>query len=541
MEKYIVPVRITAAENCVNCDSIVVDSPRQAVVIPNHDKTYAERCVTIKRNGYILLDFGKELHGGICITVQSANGSNAMLEAVFGESAMEALSKRGEKNSDNYHSIRYWAIPAVAMSTQEFGSTGFRFVKISAVDADITLSSVKAVLKIRDLEYKGSFECNDGLLNEIWKTGAYTVHLNMHDYIWDGIKRDRLVWIGDMHPEVSTINAVFGNDSSIMRSLDLIKNLTPAKSWMNNIASYSMWWIIIQYDMFMHWGNIDYLEKQREYLTELVDRAAECVDGGFELDGYFIDWSSKDTPGERDGCKSVFCMAFWCAARIFEALRDEKYSLKCDCCSRKLSDGKTCAKVNKSTAALSVLSGRDTDDTKKIICGNSVKDMSCFMGYYVLLAKAKLGNIADALDIIREYWGGMLKMGATTFWEDFDIEWMQNAAGIDCITPAGKKDIHGDFGRYCYTNFRHSLCHGWASGPTAFLSQHVLGIRPTSPGFNTVAVSSDIGALEWVRGTYPTPYGNIYAEHKRKGGRIVTEYCAPSGIKTKIINVRETY
>ena len=32
----------------------------------------------------------------------------------------------------------------------------------------------------------------------------------MQDYLWDGIKRDRLVWIGDMHPETMTIGAVFG-------------------------------------------------------------------------------------------------------------------------------------------------------------------------------------------------------------------------------------------------------------------------------------------------------------------------------------------
>jgi hypothetical protein len=31
----------------------------------------------------------------------------------------------------------------------------------------------------------------------------------MQEYLWDGIKRDRLVWIGDMYPEVSTIHAVF--------------------------------------------------------------------------------------------------------------------------------------------------------------------------------------------------------------------------------------------------------------------------------------------------------------------------------------------
>ena len=49
--------------------------------------------------------------------------------------------------------------------------------------------------------------------------GAYTVHLNMQEYVWDGIKRDRLVWIGDMHPETSTIQAVLDTMSLYQRVL----------------------------------------------------------------------------------------------------------------------------------------------------------------------------------------------------------------------------------------------------------------------------------------------------------------------------------
>ena len=75
--------------------------------------------------------------------------------------------------------------------------------------------------------------------------GAYTVHLNMQEYIWDGIKRDRLVWVGDMHPEVTTIKAVFGEDSSVDDSLDFIRKETPLPGWMNGMASYSMWYSII--------------------------------------------------------------------------------------------------------------------------------------------------------------------------------------------------------------------------------------------------------------------------------------------------------
>ena len=36
----------------------------------------------------------------------------------------------------------------------------------------------------------------------------------------------------------------------------------------------------------------------------------------------------------------------------------------------------------------------------------------------------------------------MLDVGATTFWEDFNMEWLPDAGRIDELVPAGKKDIH---------------------------------------------------------------------------------------------------
>ena len=83
----------------------------------------------------------------------------------------------------------------------------------------------------------------------------------------------------------------------------------------------------------------------------------------------------------------------------------------------------------------------------------------------------------------------MLDYGATTFWEDFDLDWTNNAARIDELTPPGKKDLHSNFGACFYVGHRHSLCQGWASGPTAFLSQTVLGVRPLKPGFRRVRIA----------------------------------------------------
>lgn len=38
--------------------------------------------------------------------------------------------------------------------------------------------------------------------------------------------------------------------------------------------------------------------------------------------------------------------------------------------------------------------------------------LCCFMGYYVLLAQAAAQDYAGALDMLRAYWGGMLRLGS---------------------------------------------------------------------------------------------------------------------------------
>jgi hypothetical protein len=75
---------------------------------------------------------------------------------------------------------------------------------------------------------------------------------------------------------------------------------------------------------------------------------------------------------------------------------------------------------------------------------------------------------------MKKYYRGMLSVGATTFWEDFHLEWLDGAGRIDEPTPDGFKDIHGDYGDYCYKGFRHSLCHAWSTGILAFMQKNNL-------------------------------------------------------------------
>jgi len=189
---------------------------------------------------------------------------------------------------------------------------------------------------------------------------------------------------------------------------------------------------------------------------------------------------------------------------------------------------------SKQAASLLVLAGMLPADkaNKEIISQNGVHNFSTFYGYYMLQAKVKAGDYQGCLDAIREYWGAMLKQGATTFWEDFNIDWLTNASRIDEQVKPGQKDIHGDYGAYCYVGYRHSLCHGWASGPTPWLTQHVLGISVVEPGCKVVKIEPHLGDLQFAEGSFPTPYGLISVKHeKQKNGTIKTSINAPHQIK----------
>jgi hypothetical protein len=176
---------------------------------------------------------------------------------------------------------------------------------------------------------------------------------------------------------------------------------------------------------------------------------------------------------------------------------------------------------------------RDPKEMMSDVLGkNGVQGVSTFYGYYMLEAMAQAGEHQMAINTVRDYWGAMLDMGATSFWEDFNVNWTNNAFRIDEMPVAGKKDIHGDYGEFCYKGFRHSLCHGWSSGPAPFLIHYVLGIQPVEAGCKVVRVKPNLGDLTFAEGSYPTPLGVIRVRHERKpNGTVTSDIKAPDGVK----------
>ncbi len=493
----------------------------------------------------ILLDYGKELHGGLQLVMGGSSRREPSLVRIrFGESVGEANSQTYNSDwlmgfSTDDHAKRDIVMEIPRSGLIEIGNTGFRFVRIDLLQPGtlINLKEARAILRIRDIPYLGSFKSSNPRLDSIWITGAYTTHLNMQEYLWDGIKRDRLVWLGDFHPELMTINKVFGYNEVIPKSLDLACEQYPLPNWMNNMTSYSFWYLIIHYEWFMQNADMDFLNRHKDYILGLIDQIASNIhDDGTETMGKFrfLDWpSTPNKKGVEAGYRALLVWALKDAGKLCEILGEDESLKKCnasiDKLNRKIMDHNDLKQAASLMAVAGILDPKKA--CNEVVAVDGAARFSTFYGLYMLDALSLAGMHQQALDIIDVYWGGMLDMGATTFWEDFNIEWMENTARLDEFTPKGMNDIHGSFGDYCYPSYRHSLCHGWSSGVTAWLTENVLGVQIIDPGCKTIKIEPHLGDLNWVEGAYPTPLGIIKIKHTRlKNGTIETEVDAPDGI-----------
>jgi len=147
--------------------------------------------------------------------------------------------------------------------------------------------------------------------------------------------------------------------------------------------------------------------------------------------------------------------------------------------------------------------------------------ISPYYNFYVITAMAEAGHRRETLEEIRNYWGGMIKEGATSTWEAYDPSWP-------------KEDFHRSLQSDNGQGYFVSLAHGWSSGPTVWLTEQVLGIEPLEPGFRQVSIRPDLADLRWARGTEPTPQGLIRVDYRKAATGLEAEIDLPQGVIAKV-------
>jgi alpha-L-rhamnosidase len=464
----------------------------------------------------LILDFGRESDGRLEVASDSASPAHISIQ--YGESLEEALHAP-------YLGVNEMIVPAHA--TVYGPKSAFRYVQIKflAGASPIRLKTIRLDAIYYPVHTRGTFESSDTLLNRIYAVGAYTSHLCMQDAIWDAPKRDRLPWMGDLDVSGQVIDTVFADHFLMQNSMDrlLQEAGTPPRQDVNLISGYSAFWVMGEADYYRHIGDAAYLHSIHDGLIQLLDFMAGELDGNSlfvnpRKSWPFVDWSPglfEDNPETRRATQLEFYKAFsdgaWLLRQAGDDASAEKYDSRAasllKAAQEKLLDPKTGTFGDRwQTNAMAIYSGVANAQQTTAIYQHVLSQPSQFMitpyyNFYVISAMAQAGHRREALDWIRKYWGGMIAEGATSFWEGYDPAWP-------------KENFHANLQADNGKGYFVSLSHGWSSGPTAWLSEQVLGVRPASPGFAHATIRPDLMGLEWAKGSVPTPQGEIRVDYR---------------------------
>ena len=506
----------------------------------------------LKEHGFIVLDFGCELCGRVHILFTMDNTENTKIRLRMGESVAETYAELGENGAGNHHSLRDCVLSVVLSADVSGSESGFRFARIDNLStSEINIRAVFAENSIFHKENECYFVTDDEEINEIYNVAKRTLALCIQNgVIWDGIKRDREVWLGDFHPELLAASSIYGKIAEFNAVLDKAEEFIINGEWVNRIPAYSAWWLVCLNEHYRAFADKEYIEsKMPSILRVLSDFAVIVKDNGkidysdstltmYQDNDYFFDWPTLFTKDSEYGFVSLLCYAFKETGKLFSELKIHSDIL--EALIERINKHGIINSDFKQVEAFQYLSGLKDVLNRDAFLNAKSKNMTCFMSYYILTAMAKAGMNDEIMPTIKEFFGGMIKLGATTFWEDFDTDWLKDdPQALTDVPDENRKNIHRDYGKYCYKGLRHSLCHGWSSGIVAFFVKKVLGVEPVKAGYSEIRIKPNLYGLTRVEGTVFTPFGNIFVKHKKENGKIISEIKLPVGVK--INNDKKVY
>ena len=439
--------------------------------------------ITLKSGNSVILDFGEHVVGYVSFKLNfsgSIPDSPTRLSFLFGELPCEVYyppehATGGLKNWLQDDSRAYPFLPCEGRLERRYA---FRYMKITRTDnakgfdidlTNIVCDSVSAV----SMDSVAPLKSADEQLTAIDRVSLNTLKECMQEVFEDGPKRDRRLWIGDLRLEALTDYVTFKNIDIIKRCLYLFAGLTGQNGRVHPclfensypfkpdyfLSDYSLIFIACLYDYAVYTGDKEFVEElypvaeaQFRYVCTMYDENKGMPSAGH------IDWCiglDKATPFE-----GIFLYTARQLAELAQMLGKDNRNIlktiaKVDRHMRSLKDLESGLIVSGESRQLSstsqvwaVLSGAfDEVECREILLKMDSFEFeytmhSPYMYHYYVEALYKAGLNDKAEEVIRNYWGKMVDLGADCFFEVFNPE-------------NERESPYGDF----VTN---SACHAWS-------------------------------------------------------------------------------
>jgi alpha-L-rhamnosidase len=476
----------------------------------------------------VLYDFGKETFGYLDFHGLTGKGD---VNIFYGESAEEA---QDEQHCETLDKLNVGNGIITDLSTNLTAREGdytmnnckaFRYVYVTKDDG-VNINDMGMQYEYSDEKVRASFKCNDEEVNKMWQIGEYTLHLTTREFFIDGIKRDRWTWSGDAYQSYLMNYYLYFDDACVRRTAWQLRGKDPVTAHINTIMDYTFYWFLGIYDYYMYTGDSHFVNQIYPRMQSMMDYVLGRTDKngmveGLSGDWVFVDWA--DGPMDKHGelafeqvlfCKSLETMAL-CAKLANNQNDESKYSKLASELKSKLLptfwdesrkalvhnvvDGKQSEQITRYANMFAIfydyLSPEQKQEVAKSVIHNDsiMKITTPYMRFYELESLCNLGEQSDVMKQMKAYWGGMIREGATTFWEKYN----PSEHGSQHLAMYGRP-------------YGKSLCHAWGASPIYLLGKYYLGVRPVKPGYAEFAVTPVLGGLKWMDGSVPTPHGDVH-------------------------------
>ncbi len=467
----------------------------------------------------LLLDFGRETFAQLLLEGLTPDRA---CDVFFGESRDEAL--------DVEHSYLLERVPTGAIA-HDGRARAFRYAFVRNADKVCT---AKARTELLPLDCRGAFRCADETLTRIWEVAEYTFRLNAREFFLDGIKRDRWVWSGDAYQSYLVNHYVYGDADICRRTMYALRGKDPVAQHINTIVDYSLYWLMGVWDHYLYTADAAFvraifprMRSMVAFLRSRRDAAGFLV--GQTGDWTFIDWADIDKTGAVCAEQMLYVLALEAHARCAALLGEDAED-----CAHQAADMRERIEqrfwdadlhayidsfasgkrhVTRHANLFAIVygfadAGRIAEIEAHVLDNPAIAPITTpYFKFFELDALCRLGRLEDVLEGLRAYWGGMLDLGATTVWEEFDprMSFPEHYA------------MYGD-------RYGKSLCHAWGASPIYLLGRYVLGVSPTAPGYAAFTVAPCPAGLASFAGTVPLPQGEVRVEWA-DGGLAVTATC----------------
>lgn len=111
----------------------------------------------------------------------------------------------------------------------------------------------------------------------------------------------------------------------------------------------------------------------------------------------------------------------------------------------------------------------------------------------------------NVMDETINYWGAMIKEGATTFWERYDPE----EKGAEKYAMYGRK-------------YGKSLCHAWGATPLYIIGRYIVGLKASENG-KSFTLKPDLAGLKRFKAEMPLAKGSVKVEADEKTIRVISD------------------